>query len=133
MPGATATRWATFGCAIVATRQRPFKRAGDPPPSMGGDMTDDELLDDNAAERAQAAALRDQARAGRLRFEAYLTKDQADWLLEQIARGRFADPSEAVFLTRSEEHTSELQSLMRISYAVFCLKKNKESTQLKQS
>src|SRR3546814_7784420 len=28
---------------------------------------------------------------------------------------------------RSEEHTSELQSLMRISYAVFCLKKNKTS------
>src|SRR3546814_3606821 len=28
-------------------------------------------------------------------------------------------------ITRSEEHTSELQSLMRISYAVFCLKKNK--------
>src|SRR3546814_1788167 len=27
------------------------------------------------------------------------------------------------FLLRSEEHTSELQSLMRISYAVFCLKK----------
>src|SRR3546814_6911099 len=30
-----------------------------------------------------------------------------------------------VRLTRSEEHTSELQSLMRISYAVFCLKKKK--------
>src|SRR3546814_7364275 len=29
---------------------------------------------------------------------------------------------------RSEEHTSELQSLMRISYAVFCLKKNNEYT-----
>src|SRR3546814_4689307 len=29
--------------------------------------------------------------------------------------------------TRSEEHTSELQSLMRISYAVFCLKKNNET------
>src|SRR3546814_8681288 len=29
----------------------------------------------------------------------------------------------AAFQTRSEEHTSELQSLMRISYAVFCLKK----------
>src|SRR3546814_17660576 len=28
--------------------------------------------------------------------------------------------------TRSEEHTSELQSLMRISYAVFCLKKKKK-------
>src|SRR3546814_2227699 len=34
------------------------------------------------------------------------------------------------FLLRSEEHTSELQSLMRISYAVFCLKKknNKATT-----
>src|SRR3546814_8361235 len=29
---------------------------------------------------------------------------------------------------RSEEHTSELQSLMRISYAVFCLKKKKQAT-----
>src|SRR3546814_7821906 len=29
---------------------------------------------------------------------------------------------------RSEEHTSELQSLMRISYAVFCLKKNNKTT-----
>src|SRR3546814_17591691 len=32
-------------------------------------------------------------------------------------------------LSRSEEHTSELQSLMRISYAVFCLKKKKISAQ----
>src|SRR3546814_9526027 len=30
---------------------------------------------------------------------------------------------------RSEEHTSELQSLMRISYAVFCLKKKKQKTE----
>src|SRR3546814_2338106 len=34
--------------------------------------------------------------------------------------------------TRSEEHTSELQSLMRISYAVFCLKKKKKKTQTHQ-
>src|SRR3546814_9514419 len=35
---------------------------------------------------------------------------------------------------RSEEHTSELQSLMRISYAVFCLKKKKQyHTHIKQS
>src|SRR3546814_9704898 len=33
-------------------------------------------------------------------------------------------------LGRSEEHTSELQSLMRISYAVFCLKKKKQNDQL---
>src|SRR3546814_2060094 len=32
---------------------------------------------------------------------------------------------------RSEEHTSELQSLMRISYAVFCLKKKKKQTDKK--
>src|SRR3546814_3788596 len=32
---------------------------------------------------------------------------------------------------RSEEHTSELQSLMRISYAVFCLKKKKKQTSVK--
>src|SRR3546814_7516124 len=36
-----------------------------------------------------------------------------------------------LLLMRSEEHTSELQSLMRISYAVFCLKKkNKQNTQV---
>src|SRR3546814_5267505 len=33
---------------------------------------------------------------------------------------------------RSEEHTSELQSLMRISYAVFCLKKKKTNTRTKR-
>src|SRR3546814_2878080 len=34
---------------------------------------------------------------------------------------------------RSEEHTSELQSLMRISYAVFCLKKKKTTSQTQNS
>src|SRR3546814_10881034 len=38
-----------------------------------------------------------------------------------------------VAVGRSEEHTSELQSLMRISYAVFCLKKkNKKEAQIKR-
>src|SRR3546814_4095399 len=36
-------------------------------------------------------------------------------------------------ITRSEEHTSELQSLMRISYAVFCLKKKKINSQINSS
>src|SRR3546814_1974496 len=35
--------------------------------------------------------------------------------------------SNAARITRSEEHTSELQSLMRISYAVFCLTKKKKT------
>src|SRR3546814_8389752 len=34
---------------------------------------------------------------------------------------------------RSDEHTSELQSLMRISYAVFCLNKKKQQQQLEQN
>src|SRR3546814_9210002 len=46
-----------------------------------------------------------------------------------IARARVDEPvdqgREALHASRSEEHTSELQSLMRISYAVFCLKKKK--------
>src|SRR3546814_8841875 len=37
-------------------------------------------------------------------------------------------PAAALAAARSEEHTSELQSLMRISYAVFCLKKKKQTT-----
>src|SRR3546814_4979582 len=37
------------------------------------------------------------------------------------------EESPAPALVRSEEHTSELQSLMRISYAVFCLKKKNKS------
>src|SRR3546814_10818889 len=37
-------------------------------------------------------------------------------------------PAHVIGNDRSEEHTSELQSLMRISYAVFCLKKKKEKT-----
>src|SRR3546814_8279945 len=38
---------------------------------------------------------------------------------------KLSSGGEGAFAARSEEHTSELQSLMRISYAVFCLKKNK--------
>src|SRR3546814_9487779 len=38
----------------------------------------------------------------------------------------------AVGAPRSEEHTSELQSLMRLSYAVFCLKKKKQHTRTEQ-
>src|SRR3546814_3755097 len=42
---------------------------------------------------------------------------------DQVLEARLAIGREAHHLVRSEEHTSELQSLMRISYAVFCLKK----------
>src|SRR3546814_4666468 len=45
-------------------------------------------------------------------------------------RGHIAAPE---MRARSEEHTSELQSLMRISYAVFCLKKIKHTTSTQTS
>src|SRR3546814_7093343 len=39
----------------------------------------------------------------------------------------YSDAPRPLLVQRSEEHTSELQSLMRISYAVFCLKKKKNN------
>src|SRR3546814_2139544 len=64
----------------------------------------------------------------RLDFVEALPRDEARRLefdfrnevLDQSLRKSIADE------TRSEEHTSELQSLMRISYAVFCLQKKKK-------
>src|SRR3546814_5549195 len=48
------------------------------------------------------------------------------WLYSYINMGNIATAiSRRPAALRSEEHTSELQSLMRISYAVFCLKKKK--------
>src|SRR3546814_7319689 len=46
---------------------------------------------------------------------------------------RYVDASDALELLRSEEHTSELQSLMRISYAVFCLTKKTHTTRRKDT
>src|SRR3546814_9152053 len=51
------------------------------------------------------------------------------------ARQRVSEPqlSGSQLPARSEEHTSELQSLMRISYAVFCLKKKKKHNKDQQN
>src|SRR3546814_2150398 len=53
---------------------------------------------------------------------------ERDWKRAHDA-GEFDEPFDWEWC-RSEEHTSELQSLMRISYAVFCLKKKKKTDQL---
>src|SRR3546814_10802725 len=69
-----------------------------------------------------------------------------DWLSKQGYKSKLRQDGDSVMLAakkgsanrlgyifahaaRSEEHTSELQSLMRNSYAVFCLKKKKQNTQ----
>src|SRR3546814_2761363 len=56
----------------------------------------------------------------------------ADWTIsalnDQHAYLRFDPAGTVVPAVRSEEHTSELPSLMRLSYAVFCLKKKQKNT-----
>src|SRR3546814_2453459 len=70
----------------------------------------------NSARIAESAKRRMQAQA---RTEARKLTDDAVMSL-RVSRTR---PVHTRVAWRSEEHTSELQSLMRISYAVFCLKK----------
>src|SRR3546814_2216326 len=55
------------------------------------------------------------------------TSEKVEWAID----GFYHDPSKELlgWMPRSEEHTSELQSLMRISYAVFCLKKKNNHKQ----
>src|SRR3546814_8990893 len=70
------------------------------------------------------------SRSSRCRFGSLRSWNARAWFLADrtffdIDRRRAGhhDPESIVDSLRSEEHTSELQSLMRISYAVFCLKK----------
>src|SRR3546814_9260029 len=69
-------------------------------------------------------AVREAVDAGTLTLHgAYFGVGTGLLFIRDSKTGRFAPYSEE----RSEEHTSELQSLMRISYAVFCLKKKKNT------
>src|SRR3546814_9622088 len=55
----------------------------------------------------------------------------ADTSVAQMRLAGYCRALKEAGIERSEEHTSELQSLMRLSYAVFCLKKKKQT--MKQS
>src|SRR3546814_7093776 len=68
------------------------------------------------------AALRERDRTGKGQMVKSALYEAAVLLMGQHMAGM------AVTGERSEEHTSELQSLMRISYAVFCLKKKNNKT-----
>src|SRR3546814_5642064 len=61
------------------------------------------------------------------RAQCVKTHHQPASKLDLAARQRGEDLPELIGMKRSEEHTSELQSLMRLSYAVFCLKKKNET------
>src|SRR3546814_4924535 len=66
---------------------------------------------------------------GRNRYKLTLSELLKTHIFRETINGKYisTDADEGSYdRSRSEEHTSELQSLMRISYAVFCLKKKKE-------
>src|SRR3546814_4075243 len=70
---------------------------------------------------ARVAAIRARVKSGRVEFQ-----DEELPALRLRVSPTSAAWSVLKRIPRSEEHTSELQSLMRISYAVFCLKKKKK-------
>src|SRR3546814_3498772 len=79
-----------------------------------------------AIDRAASATFRNGVRpSGILSTKDSLTAEQRG-VAENLLQEKFAGSLHAGRPMRSEEHTSELQSLMRISYAVFCLKKKNE-------
>src|SRR3546814_7320070 len=77
--------------------------------------------------RAQSRPYGEDAETGRQRPAARRTDQRSR---HRNARGARRSARKFRGLRRSEEHTYELQSLMRISYAVFCLKKKKKKTKL---
>src|SRR3546814_1748620 len=94
--------------------------------------------------RRERPRLRGEVAAAKDAHAAFLEHLAFDGLLQRLARldeagqggiamrrpaGVAAEQQAAAVGDRSEEHTSELQSLMRISYAVFCLKKKKKKNQ----
>src|SRR3546814_1002375 len=100
------------------------------------------LLDRMGDEEEGFALLRDQGQQVLLELAPGLLVDRRERLVHQQhlgVDGEGAGKADALahaarqlvrvglLETRSEEHTSELQSLMRISYAVFCLKKKNQS------
>src|SRR3546814_9035241 len=80
-----------------------------------------------AAARGMPARVED-IRIGRMRREAHEVVLGLRNLSRDTIRPDDKEPMVGRQIERSEEHTSELQSLMRNSYAVFCLKKKKKYT-----
>src|SRR3546814_7928593 len=72
-------------------------------------------------ERRIAPALLRGAESGE--FRAHVDPERFYWMVFSMSTAPFLNTQVMCQASRSEEHTSELQSLMRISYAVFCLKK----------
>src|SRR3546814_1507746 len=106
------------------THSYPTRRAADLTGTNLAQQPLGERMDFLVAARPQAAVL---ARIGV--DKTLVSIEQEDPVMAIAARQIGADfIVEPCFVARSEEHTSELPSLMRISYAVFCLKNKKQTS-----
>src|SRR3546814_10311863 len=113
VPASPSRRVVIFACGRAAAAPALFHNLGD---DGKGDLLRRDGADVEAGGRAQTGELRG--------IEALFLQPR----LQHTSLAPAADESD---VGRSEEHTSELQSLMRISYAVFCLKKKKQNKQTK--
>src|SRR3546814_5741598 len=103
-----------------------FRAGQDPPPRRRGDAPASHLLQEADAVSAVAEGEGTPApvSSSALRMEADALNA---FLAEAFPNSASGTRGRVVSAERSEEHTSELQSLMRISYAVFCLTKHNTS------
>src|SRR3546814_4536915 len=83
------------------------------------------VSDKTISKNVHAAVAKGQLRKLGSRLYTRNLTDDPEKLVRRNWYGLVANYFPDAVIARSEEHTSELQSLMRISYAVFCLKKNK--------
>src|SRR3546814_6860372 len=105
-----------------------------------GGVEDVFIVVPEGAEWAQdRSALWNAAEAAEKRKDAKVAREYELGLPAELDAGQrrdlvraFAEDIRDRYGVRSEEHTSELQSLMRISYAVFCLKKKKTNTSINE-
>src|SRR3546814_7092756 len=86
--------------------------------------TGEKNVNDNHARGGQITALWKATDSVSVKLSALYQRAKADGSSEEV-RVAGLTAYQQNYILRSEEHTSELQSLMRISYAVFCLKKKK--------
>src|SRR3546814_8623134 len=118
--------WSSVVCSSDLKRLAPIVR--------GADTGRPDLVPEAAGLLAASLGLSrmyaddlEQLEAGMLLYDAFYrwcrdaTDETHNWVSHQPAKSRAK-------AKRSEEHTSELQSLMRISYAVFCLKKKNQKS-----
>src|SRR3546814_3881671 len=112
--------WGSYVCSSDLGRRRGVMPSGATPGELGVDKSEVVALE--VEPLAQASDLPAGAKVAAIDLtspERFINRE-ISWLgfNERVLE-------EAYNVNRSEEHTSELQSLMRISYAVFCLKKKK--------